>query len=1092
MLPNRHSRSLPSATTTFRKSSTFPTIVNIPTSFLDLILDNNLYDNVSPTANLSIDHNHSFSHQLDRSVSLEGPSDPAATTFPNTPTTPPVPLSAPPSDGTSARRNDSLSFYYQNVRGLRTKSKKFYLSVLACDYDIIALTETWLNLSHHSEEYFSSDYIVHRRDRTTNSNSNERGGSVLVAVREGLTSEQIEIMNCDNSIEYVCVKIKSNNIFIFMYCLYIPPDSTVDIYNAHADAIGKIEHRTEDLIYVLGDFNLPGIRWIHEEDDDCHFIPTNVRTDTQAIITNLFNAGFRQVVGYTNTAGNALDLLFVNDTDNLCVNKANQAISKVDVYHEPFEFFLDVVDCNRYSSFESDNRYNFRRADFDDLNAYLASHDFSSLFLDHDIDVCVDILDRILDDGFNRFVPKSPTCLRKRLPWYTRELVGLKNRKSKAFKRYSQSHSEADYEKYRLLRSEFNILQSYLYDNYISSVQENLVTDPSSFWNYVNLKKRTNGYPKAMTYENAGSSDGPGICNLFADFFESNYSPSNDNFEFDRDGTFERHPSLTGMGSVDTSLGVVLEALQNVDASKGPGPDGISPLFLKNCASSLAEPLHLIFTKSLMAGIFPSNWKTSSLTAIFKSGSRSRIENYRGIAMLPSIAKLFESIVCKSLADYVQPLLSPQQHGFSPNRSCSTNLLEFTNFTLTSMEAGHQVDALFTDFEKAFDRVPHDILIMKLAKLGIHSSLLRWIWSYLRDRKQFVKMGFAKSRLFVATSGVPQGSHIGPLLFLAFINDIVSVLQPVGHLLFADDLKIFSRIRGLADAALFQNTIDQLVGWCEENRLFFNIGKCKVVTFGRLRNPLIVNYTMSDTCLQRDIEVRDLGVHFDCKMSFVKHINVVVAKSYSMLGFIKRMCSNMDCPYALKSLYCAFVRSKLEYAAIVWQPHYRIHSNRIESIQKQFVLYALRKLGWTDRFALPPYLDRLQLINLESLARRRFNSSVFFVFDLLHGFANAPNLKSLLRHYNSTRNLRSAYILRPEIRRTNYGLYEPINHMSRLFNRALPFYIASCSRDNFRLRVRSCSYQNWPSSSSSSSTGGPPSYRWRQRGAPNRLSLLLL
>lgn len=199
------------------------------------------------------------------------------------------------------------------------------------------------------------------------------------------------------------------------------------------------------------------------------------------------------------------------------------------------------------------------------------------------------------------------------------------------------------------------------------------------------------------------------------------------------------------------------------------------------------------------------------------------------------------------------------------------------------MEAGYQVNALFTDFEKAFDRVPHDILIMKIAKLGIHSNLLHWIWSYLRGRKQFVKMGSAKSRLFDATSGVPQGSHIGPLLFLVFINDIVSVLQPVGYLLFADDLKIYSRIRGLEDASLFQSVIDQLVGWCESNRLFFNIGKCKVMTFGRLRNPLMVDYTMSDTRLQRETEILDLGVHFDHKMSFVKHINVVVAKSYSML-----------------------------------------------------------------------------------------------------------------------------------------------------------------------------------------------------------------
>ena len=174
-----------------------------------------------------------------------------------------------------------------------------------------------------------------------------------------------------------------------------------------------------------------------------------------------------------------------------------------------------------------------------------------------------------------------------------------------------------------------------------------------------------------------------------------------------------------------------------------------------------------------------------------------------------------------------------------------------------------------------------------------------------------------------------------------------------------------------------------------------------------------------------------------------------------MLGFIKRCCREFSDPYVLKSLYCAFVRSQLEYASVVWNPYYDEHSNSVESVQKRFVLYALRKLGWTEGFQLPPYMHRCQLINLESLKHRREIASVLFIFDLLSNRIDAPNLLSLIDFSVPSRRLRNPCFLRMGLHRTNYGKYDPLKNMSKLFNYYSEDFDFGLSHEIFKSNIRS-------------------------------------
>ncbi|CAH2088841.1 unnamed protein product [Euphydryas editha] len=282
------------------------------------------------------------------------------------------------------------------------------------------------------------------------------------------------------------------------------------------------------------------------------------------------------------------------------------------------------------------------------------------------------------------------------------------------------------------------------------------------------------------------TSDKKEICELFSNYFNSIFDePSNVPVLYI--GPIKGSNTLSNIRITQVDI---LRKIAKLDPYKGAGPDGIPPILIKNCGKELCVPLLILFNASLQAGIFPSIWKTAHIVPIYKSGNKSCCENYRPISILSCLGKLFESLVYDALYHHIAPLISPEQHGFMKNKSTTSNLLEYKNYLCQAFAQRIQVDSIYTDFSKAFDRVCHSILCAKLENCGIHGNLLRWVESYLCRRSQLVAIkGFTSSPVII-TSGVPQGSHLGPLFFIIFINDLVDRLS-CPCLLYADDLKIF-------------------------------------------------------------------------------------------------------------------------------------------------------------------------------------------------------------------------------------------------------------------------------------------------------------
>ena len=674
--------------------------------------------------------------------------------------------------------------------------------------------------------------------------------------------------------------------------------------------------------------------------------------------------------------------------------------------------------------------YNFRRGDYGGCQQDLLSVDWESLFYNLNINDMVQTFYTTLWEIIDKHVPKKKQINNQYPTWFSLPLIKLLKEKNKVRLRAKKYNCPLDHLEFSMLRKRAKKLQRDCYRSYINSVEQGLQNDVKAFWSYTKSLRTTNSIPKEMNLDNETANSGEQIANLFSKYFTSVYTNS-DNTKRSSISNISEYYQFN-IGRIHLSLESIKLYLEKIDTSKGAGPDKIPPIFIQRCADVLSSPLSYIYNRSLSQATFPELWKIAHIIPIFKSGDQSSIKNYRPISILSCFAKVFESLIYKYIFSHFRPQICDRQHGFVPKKSINSNLLEFYTYICDAFDERTQVDAIYTDFQKAFDKVNHIILIKKLLQIGIHGDLLRWLESYLSNRTQLVIINGYQSSPSYVSSGVPQGSNLGPLLFLIFINDLSSVLH-CNFVLFADDLKLYHKILSDDDHKVLQKDLDELSKWCEINDMFLNIDKCFSISFTRNRNRREHVYKLDNVPLKEVTSIRDLGITLDSKLIFDVHINNMKSKSLKMLGFVYRMSKPFKNPQSSITIYNSLIRSRLEYGAVIWNPHYDIYINTIESIQKKFLKTLSYKFGLTT--SLQSYEDRLEHFNLGTLKMRRKLIDLTCLYKILHNHLDTVMcLNRISFRIPNKRNLRHRQTFFVDFSHNNISFFNPVSRMCRLFN----------------------------------------------------------
>ena len=287
----------------------------------------------------------------------------------------------------------------------------------------------------------------------------------------------------------------------------------------------------------------------------------------------------------------------------------------------------------------------------------------------------------------------------------------------------------------------------------------------------------------------------------------------------------------------------VAKTINRLKPSKSQGPDNIHPKLLKECKNSIVPPLTTIFRKSLQESVLPDVWKQANVTAIYKKGDRTKPENYRPISLTSVPCKLMERIMRDQIVEHLtrNNFFNPYQHGFISGKSCVTQLLEYLEDLTEALDQGEDVDIIYLDFSKAFDKLLHRKLMKKIWGYGIRGKMYKWINDFLTNRSQKVVVEDQASSSKPVTSGVPQGSVLGPILFVIYINDLPEVIQCCIRL-FADDSKIYRRVSRAEHIEMLQSCLNRAVTWADIWEMFFNLLKCHHLHVGK--NPIGQYYTM--------------------------------------------------------------------------------------------------------------------------------------------------------------------------------------------------------------------------------------------------------
>lgn len=866
---------------------------------------------------------------------------------------------------------DHLNMLLLNIRSLRNKlySLQLFLSELSREmneeYDIIALVESWVRRDEAPYLKIQGyDMLIQERD-------GKKSGGVILYCRDSLSMEISErFATTFNSLHFKYKNTDSKTLtglLVYRFC-----NSNKDTF------IKELENEIDNLssnAIVFGDMNIDLLK----------------QNDSKQYIGMLTTKGF---ISCLNTptricppSVSCIDHVFIRH--RLCKNPISisncKAISTDLSDHKAISFRINSIKSIKE---QNKNRPETKTVNWSLVNENLSKEQWSSIISSPDVNSAFELFVEKLQNTVQRstITRRRIGNLTQRMPWASLELMKISKEKNKMYKLLKEYPSSTFFrDRYKILSREVKLKTANDKKHYYGTLLEKCGSDPKKYWAIIQqasgrvkepMKKiRLDGTMlevKNNEEEIAGAFNKYfiGVTKAIASSFPSTASNNHPLI-------YAGKTSTNSFYCAEITPTDVAEAIRYASNKKSTGSDGLSIQLFKSCSENLVQPLAHLFNKSLESGIFPTNLKQAIVVPVPKGGVNAELNNYRPIALLSIISKIFEIIVKKQILHFLlsNNFFGSNQFGFLPKKSTDDALLQHIKKITLGVDSGQPTAAVYLDISKAFDTVDHNILALKLERCGIRGSILNWFKSYLSDRTQSVEIGSVISGYEKLVSGVPQGSTLGPVLFLIYVNDLASLPLTGSLFSFADDTALVYSSQTKSELiANINSDLNTVTNWFYAHKLHVNLTKTKFLTFSyskplKIENSLILHSSpyCSSSCnckyLEQVNEIRYLGLMINSTLNWSSHCIYMQRRLQSLNSLLYHASQKFELKHLIR-IYVALYEPVLRYGILHWGGAPKVWTKPLQKLQKR-AIRTIAHLRYGD--GSQTKMKQLGLLNLKCL-----------------------------------------------------------------------------------------------------------------------------
>lgn len=841
----------------------------------------------------------------------------------------------------------SFKLLHINMRSLKKNFLELtnFLNLLETDLDAIAITETWFD-DHTEIDYFNIlNYNFFHKAR-----QKKRGGGVALYVNSKYQSDIIEekTFTIENVCEAITVEVIINNKKIVLTSIYRAPNTDVDTFS---HKLKQLLERDERIWYIMGDFNID--------------LKNMDSTHTENILNTMHSYSFRPLINIpTRICKQSATII-----DNIYTNEISHEISSGTIIHDLSDH-LPIFASIKYNKTQTNSQnYKYCRtigvSAKESFLAELQSTNWDSIKSNN------------LDSSYNKFIDLFLVMVNKYFPmkkipngknchktWMTAGLKRCCIHKNYLYKQFLIKKTEEAEKCYKIYRNKLtNLLKTSKQQHYRHQIEKEK-TNAKQMWKilgeitrkninksklpkkiFQNEQEVTNNYDIANTFNSYFSSIGPILASKIQSITEVQKRTLTDS---------TRIP--TSFFIEPTGYEEIYQTINSFQSKTSYDIDGLNMKIVKLASPFITEPLQYICNLSFQTGTFPTRMKMAKIIPVHKGGTLNEVANFRPISLLPQFAKLLEKLFEKRLQKYMDKynILNENQFGFQSNKNTTHALMDLISEIIKNIDEKKYSIGIFVDLKKAFDTLDHDILLHKIEKMGIRGIALNWIKSFLTNRQQQVSFHNTFSNISDIVCGVPQGSVLGPKLFLLYINDIYKSINKSKAVMFADDTTLISSGKNLKDALNIANEdLNSLDVWLRENKLSINTDKTKFIIFKNsgAKNKCTDMIHIGSKSISMCEKMKVLGLNLDTNLNWKHHITQT-ANKISRAAFILNKCKQLLPTKEMLTLYNCLVKPHLEYANVLWGNAYNSTLKHLITLQKRIVriIFKLPHLEHTNNY----------------------------------------------------------------------------------------------------------------------------------------------